>query len=91
MRAIIPLAKGVELLQINYHYGLALIACPSVPVDDVREAVATLTTTEAALRRVLGANHPEAQGCQRTLDFAKRMLAARLAARVHTPKSPETA
>ena len=91
MRDIIPHATGVLLLQINYQYGFSLAAGPNVSVDDAREAVATLTTTEAALRRVLGANHPQAQGCQRALDFAKTKLAALLTARVRVPKSPETA
>ena len=42
----------------------------------VREAVTILEDLNPRARRVLGAQHPEAQAVQNSLDYARRKLAA---------------
>ena len=77
LRKLMPISRGLENLYIRRQYALAFVKDPSVSTADFREGVATLTSVEAATRRLLGANHPQARKSQNVLELAQEALAAR--------------
>ena len=78
-RKLIPVSKDLDLLRIRRTYAYALVHDPSASIVDLREAVATLTSVQAGLRQLLGANHPQTQNSQEKLEDAQETLAARVA------------
>ena len=77
LRELMPISRGLENLYIRRQYALAFVKDPSVSTADFREGVATLTSVEAATRRLLGANHPQARKSKNVLELAQEALAAR--------------
>jgi len=72
------LDKGDETtLRLSWHYARALYENTSATRDDLREAVATLETTERTARRVLGGAHPLTESIELSLRDSRAVLAAR--------------
>ena len=82
-RKIIPVARRVlgesnELtLKVRWSYAVALCRDPIATLDDLREAVTTLTEIERTARRVLGGAHPTTAGIEIALRKARAALRAR--------------
>ena len=83
LRKTMPVARRVlgesnEItLRMRWNYAEALYLDPSVTLDDLREAVATMEEAERIARRVLGSAHPDVVGMERGLRQARHKLAAR--------------
>ena len=65
---------------MRWNYANALYEDDGAPLDDLREAVATLVEIEPTARRVLGGSHPVAMTMETSLRNARAALDA-LAAR----------
>ena len=83
LRKTMPVARRVLreehriTLKMRWNYALALCCDPSATLDDVREAVTTLTEIEGTARRLLGGSHPHTGGIEDTLREARAALGAR--------------
>ncbi len=92
MRKTMPIARRVLgeshhlTLRIRWHYAAALYEDTGATLDDVREAVTTLTETVRIARRVLGGADPDAMNAERELRYAQ--LRAELRSREETQPSP---
>jgi len=62
---------------MGWIYGEALYKDPAATLDDVHEAVTTLTETARIARRVLGGAHPLTTGIEVALRRARDALRAR--------------
>ena len=62
---------------MGWIYGEALYKDPAATLDDVHEAVTTLTETARIARRVLGGAHPLTKGIENALQYARAILRAR--------------
>ena len=61
-------------------YANAIVRDTKSSTDDLREAVATLTSVEASWRRIFGPSHPETTIVEGALEDAQEALAARVGA-----------
>ena len=77
VRDVIPVAQGVFLLKVRWLYANAIVRDTKSSTDDLREAVATLTSVEASWRRIFGPSHPETTIVEGALEDAQEALAAR--------------
>ena len=77
LRDVIPVARGVFLLKVRWLYANAIARDTKSSMDDLREAVATLTSVEASWRRIFGPSHPETTIVEGALEDAQEALAAR--------------
>ena len=66
-----------QVLRLRSIYAVALYQNDSATLDDLSEAVATLTDTERIARRVLGSAHPLFGMIERDLHKARAVLRAR--------------
>ena len=73
-------AQGVFLLKVRWLYANAIAGDTKSSTDDLREAVATLTSVEASWRRIFGPSHPETTIVEGALEDAQEALAARVGA-----------
>ena len=86
LRTLIPVARRVLgennefTIRMRWNYANALYEDDGAPLDDLREAVATLVEIEPTARRVLGGSHPVAMTMETSLRNARAALDA-LAAR----------
>ena len=62
---------------MRWLYAEALYNDPAATLDDLREAVTTLESTERTARRVLGSAHPIVGAFERVLPDARAALRAR--------------
>ena len=69
------LASNTEVLRMRSVYAVALYQNDSATLDDLREAVATLT--ERIARRVFGGAHPNLRGIEILLREARAALRGR--------------
>ena len=88
LRKLMPAAQrilgdnGYITLSMRSIYAEALYRAEGAPLDDLREAVATLEETDRTARRVLGGTHPF------TGQVGDRLLEARAALRAREPPPP---
>ena len=66
-----------QVLRMRSVYAVALYQNDSATLDDLREAVATLTDTERIARRVFGGAHPNLRGIEILLREARAALRGR--------------
>ena len=67
----------ILLLKVRWLYANAIVRDTKSSTDDLREAVATLTSVEASWRRIFGPSHPETTIVEGALEDAQEALAAR--------------
>ena len=83
MRKTMPVARRVYgegnrlTLKMRWIYAAALCMDPGATLDDLREAVTTLTDAERTARRVLGGAHPTTKGIEKELRDVQAALGAR--------------
>jgi hypothetical protein len=83
LRKTIPVARRtlgeghVLTLKMRWIYAQSLYSDPAATLDDIREAVTTLTDAARIARRVLGGAHPSTMGIEGYLRDARAALAAR--------------
>ncbi len=86
LRKTIPVARrvlgegDVNTLRMRWIYAIALQHDNDAPLDNLREAVATLESVANSWKRILGQAHPETPKAQDALKHARGALAERLAA-----------
>ena len=66
-----PRSRAPRRTTNRSNYAKALYSEPSAALDDLREAVATLTDTERISRRVLGGAHPLTEGMEDALEVLR--------------------
>ncbi len=82
LRKTMPVARRVlgegseTTLRMRWNYASSLFAAPGAPLDDLREAVATLEDIEPIARRVLGGAHPFVVETERSLVQSRSVLRA---------------
>ena len=83
MRKTIPVAQRVAgedaevTLRMRWRYAEALCLDTGATLEDIREAVTKLDTSERVARRVLGGAHPTTTGIEQDLRHARAALRAR--------------
>ena len=88
LRKSIPVARRALkdndsiTLKMRWLYARALYADPAAPLDNLREAVATLESVANSWKCILGHAHPETPKVQAALEEAREALAERRAASV---------
>ena len=82
LRKSIPVARRALkdndsiTLKMRWLYARALYADPAAPLDNLREAVATLESVANSWKQILGPAHPETPKVQAALQEARETLAA---------------
>ena len=64
-------------MTMRSNYARALYGDPGATLNDLHEAVTTLEDSERIARRVLGGSHPQTNGTERHLRYARAALRAR--------------
>ena len=80
LRELIPLERGDRASCARWLYASVTVQDGDSSVDDLRDAVATLTDLEAKRLRIFGEAHPDTRRLRRSLESAQKALAARVAA-----------